>query len=339
MKHTWIYFAAALLATACAQSPADNTAELCKLKFDSWVSVNRQSSWTQTELGSWIMEMEPGDVANQSIADREKYPFLRIEYTIYKLDGTISSTTSEDKARQIGSYKKQNWYGPQFSDRSKGKIYAGLEELMEMMGVGGHCKAVVPGWLLTSASYSSGEEYLNNLSSDTDALIYEIKIIEAVEDPIAWQTAKIKEALGSSWDQADSLDKGVYYIQDKPSSKPDTTFSSGSKVHINYCCRRLLDNAGVDTNIADSAKVFGTWSSSTSYSATQINWANSASEVTMGSNSNKTITGFALGVLNMRPGEKGRVYMNSDFAYGSSGSGSAIPGYCPIYFEITFLGE
>lgn len=339
MKHTWIYFAAALVATACMQSPADNTAELCKLKFDSWVTLNRKSSWEQTELGSWIMEMDKGDIANQSVEDSEKWPYLRIEYTICKLDGTISKTTSKDKARQLGTYKKQNWYGPQFSSRASGGIYAGLEELIGMMGVGGHCKAAIPGWLLSTSRYSSGEEYLKNLSSDTDALIYEFTIVEAVSDPIEWQMERMKEALGSSWEQADSLADGVYYIQDKPASNPDTTFTSSSKVHINYCCRRLLDNAGVDSNIADSAKVFGTWSSSSSYSASQINWADSASELTMGSNSSDVIDGFAYGILNMKPGEKGRVYMNSNYAYGSAGSGSAIPGYCPIYFEITFLEQ
>ena len=59
----------------------------------------------------------------------------------------------------------------------------------------------------------------------------------------------------------------------------------------------------------------------------------------MTSNKSSVVSGFAMGIFHMRPHEKGRVYMTSDYAYGSSGSGSHIPGFCPIYFDLEFTDK
>ncbi len=336
MKHIIIGLAASVLMVAsCAKEGSTNTGELSKNEFDAWISFNKEASWTETELGSWIISLDPGDVENQSVSSVDDNPFLRLDYTITSLDGTVIETTSEMVSKRIGEYDKRNYYGPKFSYRGSNSAYAGIEEILAKMGVGGKCKVIIPGWLLTASRYSTKEEYMNAMSSSTSALIYDFSIAESVKDTEEWELALLKKAMGEDWDKADSLADGVYYVQDQPSDKPDTTYSSSSEVYINYICRRI-DGTGIDTNLADSAKVFGCTGTG---EPVLINWGDTADDLTMTSSESSIITGFSYGLFQMRPHEKGRVYMTSTYAYSTSGSGTAIPAYCPIYFEIEFVDE
>ncbi|MGM9787928.1 MAG: FKBP-type peptidyl-prolyl cis-trans isomerase [Candidatus Cryptobacteroides sp.] len=317
--------------SSCAKSTKNLSGELAQREFEAWLSVNGKADWEETELGSMIISLNPGDVENQSVKDIDENPFLRLEFTVTDLEGNVSETTYEEVSKRLGKYDKRNYYGPQFSYRGSNNSFAGVEELLGRMGVGGHCKAVIPGWLLTSSRYSSKQQYLDAMTEITDAKIYDFTVVESVKDSEEWELNLIKNTLGTEWDKADSLAPGVFYIQDRASDNPDTTFSSGAEVYINYICRRI-DGTGIDTNIADSAKVFG---GSASGKPVLINWAESATEITMTSDKSTVITGFAYGIFHMRPHEKGRVYMTSTYGY-PSGSGSQIPTYCPIYFEIEF---
>ena len=326
--------AALAVVSSCAKSTKNLSGELAQREFEAWLSINGQADWEETELGSMIISLSPGDVENQSVKDIEENPFLRLEYTVTDLEGHVSETTDEEVSKRLGKYDKRNYYGPQFSYRGSNNSYAGIEELLERMGVGGHCKAVIPGWLLTTSRYSSKQKYLDAMTEISDPKIYEFTIVESVKDSKEWELNLIKNTLGEEWDKADSLAPGVFYVQDRPSDKPDTTFTSGSEVYINYICRRI-DGTGIDTNIADSAKVFG---GSASGKPVLINWADNATEITMTSDKSSVITGFAYGIFNMKPHEKGRVYMTSSYGY-PSGSGTFIPSFCPIYFEIEFTEE
>ena len=339
MRKRYILLAAALLCLGgCATDTAVNYGEITKNSFDAWVDKYRQDSWEETELGSWVVEWDKGDVQGSPVKTYEEYPYVRLDYTISELDGTVGSTSDENLAKQLGTYSKRTYYGPVMTSREPSVMYAGVEEVLNLMGVGGHCKVIIPGWLLTGSRYDSREDYIRAMSESKSAKIYEFTVRELVEDTSEWQLSKLKEKMGSDWERADSLAEGVYYVQERPSDKPDTTFSSGNSVYINYICRRI-DGTGIDTNLADSAKVFGHYSSSSSYGPVLVNWADTATELTITSNKSNVVSGFAMGIFNMKPHEKGRVYMTSDYAYGSSGSGTNIPGFCPIYFELEFTDE
>ena len=188
--------------------------------------------------------------------------------------------------------------------------------------------------VLTHDTYSTKQKYLDNMSSRVTPLVYEVTVNELIADTEAWEMALLEAALGT--EKADTLDDGVFYVCDK---QPDdeTDYESGASVYINYVCRRLLDGKGVDTNIADSAKVFGIYKSSSTYSPALINWSAKSSDLTMTSSKNSVVSGFSTAIFNMHSHEKGRVYMVSSKAYSTSGSGDAIPGYCPLMFEIQIV--
>lgn len=332
-KLIWGLVAASLCAVSCAEDPSENIGELNKAVFDAWIQTHKEAGWQETELGSWIITLDEGDIENQSIASVDENPYLRITYTVTDVNGKVTETTDEAVSKRIGEYSKRNWYGPRFTYRVDNNTFAGVEEIFGKMGIGGHFKAVIPGWLLTTSRHDSKEAYIKAMTSSTAAAIYDVTIVESVKDVEEWEMNVLKERMGADWDKADSLTTGVYYVQDKASDKPDTTFDNSASVYINYICRRI-DGTGIDTNLADSAKVFGITADG---KARLINWGEKATDLTMGSDKTTVVTGFSYGIYHMKPHEKGRVYMTSGAAYGSSGSGSAIPAYCPIYFELEMV--
>lgn len=325
--------AAALLLAGCAQTPATNYGELARMEFDAWISVHKQAGWQQTELGSWITEITD-DPGAKIAGDASFHPYARISYTVSSLSGTISSTTDKATAQQIGSYVKQNYYGPQTLYRGSNGIYAGLEEVINTMHEGGHARVIIPGWLLTNNRYDSKQKYLDNMTESTSALIYDFTIEEFIVDIDSWELDLLQEALPAG---ADSLTTGVYYVCDTPADDDTTDFASGDKVYLNYVCRRLIDGYAVDTNIADTAKVYGLYDASKTYSPTLINWADSAGELTMTTSETSMISGFSAAVFQMHLHEKGRAFMVSSQAYQANGSGNTIPGYCPLIFDLEIV--
>lgn len=334
-----IFATAALLLTGCAKTASTDYGELSQKTFDAWVSLNRQASWTETEFGSWIILMDD-DASQPSVGSTDDNPYLRLSYTITELDGSVTSTTSETLSQQIGGsyWQSYYYYGPMMTYRGTSSMYAGLSEIIDGMHLGGRCKVVIPGWLLTSSRYSSKQGYLDAMSESKSACIYDFTIEEIISDADEWELDMVESALAKETAEADSLAAGVYYICDKASDDPETEFSSGDEVYVNYICTRLIDGQVVDTNIEREAKIAGIYSSSTTYEPTLINWADSASELTMTSSESSMVTGFAQAVFAMRAHEKGRAFMTSANAY-PSGSGKSIPSFCPLVFTIEMVDD
>lgn len=326
---------AAVCLAGCAKTPEAKYGTLARMEFDAWISLHKQAGWQETSGGAWITS-KTDNPAGTPIGTVDDYPYMRITYTVTDLNGTVNSTSEKAVAQKIGTYKKNYYYGPQVTYRGSSGIYAGVEEAIADLHEGGSCRVIVPGWLLTHDRYSSKQEYLDNMTQSTSALIYELTVDELIKDVDEWEMDILKATLGAEMAKADTLDTGVYYICDR---EPDdeTDYSSGNTVYINYICRRMIDGQGVDTNIADSAKVFGIYKESSTYSPTLINWGDTASDITMTSSNSSVISGFASAIYHMHAHEKGRAYMVSSQAYSSSGSGSAIPAFSPLIFEIEFV--
>ena len=324
--------AVALLLAGCAQTPSTNYGELAEMEFDAWVSVNKQAGWQQTELGSWVTEITD-DVSRTPAGSKDEFPYISVSYTVSTLSGTVNTTTDRSTAQKIGTYVQKNYYGPQVLYRGANGIYAGLEEIVNSLHEGGYARVIIPGWLLTNDRFATKEKYLANMTEAVSALVYDFTLEELISDIDEWDLSRVKAALPAG---ADSLTTGVYYVCETPSDS-DTQFESGDKVYVNYICRRLPDGYAVDTNIADTAKVYGLYSSSRSYSPLLINWASSASELTMTTSESSMIGGFSAAIFNMHLHEKGRAFMTSAQAYKANGSGSTIPGYCPLIYDLEIV--
>ena len=76
----------------------------------------------------------------------------------------------------------------------------------------------------------------------------------------------------------------------------------------------------------------------------EIVWGEEYEDLRMKSSSDSSsdegsqmIDGFSYALWNMRSMEKGTALFTSGLGYSSSGSGSKLPGYCPLRFDIEMV--
>lgn len=342
MKKIITYSSAVLvllgLAAACAKQPTTSSKVSAKEYFDAWMLVNHPDA-EPTPLGAYVIEETEGD--GRLVGDADESPYLLVSYVVRDLDGTITDFSDESVAHQLDKYDETYYYGTKVWGRGYNALYAGVDEAVSTMRVGGSKTTVIPGWLFTVARYDDPQEYVEKVSGTNS--IYEITLHDIIDDITEWEMDSIGRYLARNYPQlslADSLKYGFYYIQEKA---PDDTaaFPADSGAFINYIGRRL-DGQVFDTNIEDTAKVYGLYSSSVDYSPIPVridpdNYENvkmvvAEQEVTL-------IDGFAYALWRMRSHEKATCIFYSNLGYGSAGSSDRIPGYSPLRFDIEFVDE
>ena len=338
MNRIWIYAGiAALCLSGCARDEEAVPNDNARRYFESWVSTNHPSS-ERTELGSCILEQAPGSGADLgSVSDS---PYVLVEFTISDLDGNIERTTDEGLARQLGTFDRKICYGPQVWQRGENYAYAGVDEILSQMQVGGSVRVAIPGWLFSYKRYGSAKDYLNKVTG-SDA-VYEIRVKERITDIEQWELDSLSRYFASSFPGVDPesamTETGYYYVRTgEPTS--ETAFASGDKVYINYCARRL-DGQVFDTNVSDTAYLHKILVDGKKYEPVLINWSAEAEDLTMTASATSLISGFAKAVHGMLPGEKGSCLFYSGLGYKgigtgyTSGKGYIVPPFCPIRFDI-----
>lgn len=326
---------AALTLAGCAKSEKteENEAELRYL--DAWIQVNHPDA-QKTELGAYIIGDTPG---KGETFEGDKYAIL--QYNIEAIDGTISATTDQKIAQQIGEYDKANYYGNVVWAAYKGGLTAGVLDVLKGMKIGGTRRALIPSWLFTYSSYKKTEDYYKNTVDNSSAAIYTITLNGLSSDILKTQVDSMEIYTHKRLEGVDSTSYGFYYKQ--LAAPSDTSaFPSDTSIYINYT-GRLLNGQVFDTTIADTAKFYNVYSSSSSYSPVKISWGEKDTDLKLYSNNSSdgstVITGFSKTLWQMRAHEKGVGVFFSSYGYGSNGSGSTIPGYAPLVFEIEIVDK
>ena len=343
-----LYVAAGLLLVGCAQAIEESTNEADKRYFDAWISLNAPNIKPEG-LGVYVMNENEGNGVEVT-ADG----YALVDYVASDLEGNISSYTGSETAKQLGTYAETSYYGPKFWLTTDGTLQAGILDAVKGMKVGGSKKIIIPNWLMSYATYKTGAEYLSHTSNSANA-IYEFTVKDFTKDVNQWQADSIvrffsnpdvkvagkpaKEIFvkdGATMTMADTLQAGFFY---KQLSAPidTTTFKQDTTVYINYV-GKLLNGLVFDTNIKRVAQDNGLYSPSKTYGPSKVTWGENFSDITMGSGSS-VISGFALTLWQMRAMEKGVGVFWSPLGYSYSGSGSSIPGYAPLIFEIELVAE
>lgn len=333
---TVAYIVMAVAAAACARTVEPGANEASKRYFDAWMKIHHPDA-KPTGLGIYVIEDEPGTGA--VVTDDG---FVYADYIVTDLEGNITSYTDRNTAKQLGKFDTTAFYGPKVITTMDNTIQAGLADAIVGMKVGGHKKVIIPSWLMTYSVYDTPEEYLNTSSSYSDA-IYDITITDFTEDISKYEIERIGKYLTEHKEEygnmtvADSLQYGFYYKELVPPTDT-TSFPTDTSIYINYT-GRLLSGLVFDTTDERTAKDHDIYSSSRSYEPVKIKWGEKYSDLKMGSSGSSVVSGFALTLWQMRAFEKGVGIFYSPLGYSYNGSGSSIPSYSPLVFEIEIVAE
>lgn len=333
---TVAYIVMAVAAAACARTVEPGANEASKRYFDAWMKIHHPDA-KPTGLGIYVIEDEPGTGA--VVTDDG---FVYADYIVTDLEGNITSYTDRNTAKQLGKFDTTAFYGPKVITTMDNTIQAGLADAIVGMKVGGHKKVIIPSWLMTYSVYDTPEEYLNTSSSYSDA-IYDITITDFTEDISKYEIERIGKYLAEHKEEygnmsvADSLQYGFYYKELVPPTDT-TSFPKDTSIYINYT-GRLLNGLVFDTTDERTAKDHDIYSSSKSYEPVKIKWGEKYSDLKMGSSGSSVVSGFALTIWQMRAFEKGVGIFYSPLGYSYNGSGSSIPSYSPLVFEIEIVAE
>lgn len=336
LKHIAIAGLAVTLACACAKTPSAGLNDDAKRYFDAWISQTHPNA-VRTPLGAYVISETAGTGESAG-----SHPFIRVNLSSYSLKGDLSQTTLESVARRNGSYSKTSYYGPMIAYRGEEleTLGAGIEEAISTMKIGGRKTVAVPGWLSEAERFDNEEEYVKNCSG-TD-IVYELELVDAFDDVDAWERDSLVRFMAANYPDAveDEEYEGFFYV--KGTEGPgDKEIKTDSTVYINYT-GRLLNGQVFDTTVADTAKVWNLYSSSKTYGRQKVKWYSADGDftgITLGDDETTVITGFALGLSKMHQYEAGKCFFVSKYGYSASGSGSSIPSYSPLCFELEMTEE
>lgn len=356
---TTAYLAAALFMISCAKTETTGPNDAYKRYFDAWMHLNHPDV-TPSGLGIYVVE----DVQGNGEAVKES-GFILVDYKTTDLDGNITTYTDALTAKQLGEYNRTNYYGSKFWTTTETTIPAGVRDAIVGQPVGTYRKVIIPSWLMSYQAYDNEADFLNpplkkNEEYDASSFsntIYEVTIKDYTDNIEDWQIDSIGRFFrnqsvlidgrpafkvfvtdgGSQMTATDTVSTGFYY---KQLTAPESTkaFPNDTSVYINYV-GKLLNGQVFDTNIERVAKDNYLFSDSATYEPIRINWGEEYTDITMGSDESSVIGGFAKTLWQMKSMEKGVGVFYSTLGYGYSGSGSSIPAYAPLIFEIELVAK
>jgi len=339
MKTKYILLAALSFAfLGCSHENSSSVGETAREYLSLWMAKNHPGISPDSN-GLYLLEetVGTGDTWDSSLS----YAYL--EVTIRNLSGTISSTMDSTLAKQLGTYVKGNYYGPRFQTIGEGSSYAGLDALLSGMQIGGSRKAVIPAWMLTTSRYSTQKEYIS-ASSSSASLIYDVTLRGQTSDIAAVEKDSLAQFVNRHYGSVAPVsyktdtepDGTFYFISDYTPEEGEEPRSDSSTGTINYT-GRLLNGQLFDTTIANTAKDAGLYNASKTYTTSSITFASDWASITMGA-STSLIDGFkgALSLLKY-PGQKAVAIFTSDQGYSTTGSGSTIPAWSPLMFELELV--
>ena len=319
---------AAILAflSGCAKESSVDNSSVEKEYLKAWIGANHPGV-SASGRGIYILEDKPG--AGAAVTDDDFYLF--VEYTSTDLKGNVSATSSKKLSQQIGSYSPTNYYGDQIIMKDEAYTQLGVMDLIDGMRVGGMRVGVIPGWLNVVL-----KDYNNKVSGSNS--IYTITLKDKTNDITAWEIDTLARYAAVHMPGVDSTFYGYYCktVKEPTSSK---AFSSDTTYYINYT-GRLLNGQVFDTTVEDTAKVYGFYSSKKTYQPTKVTPSDDDdyTKTTIGGTDTSegitAVKGFAYCLSKLRPFEKVTCAFYSDLGYGYSGSGSTIPKFAPIVFDI-----
>ena len=330
-----------LMAAGCAKESTWNTGQ----KSKAYLSMYMEKYYPNVqpnEDGLYILEEKEGT----GEAWHPDSTFIYAEYTIRTLDGTISSSTDAKIAQQLGTYDSSNYYGPRYMGQGSGSSFVGVDMLLDGMKEGGYRKAVIPSWLLNTSRLSSIDAYINACTTEAH-LVYEMTYHGETGDILRTEIDSLERYVfgqyGVKRDKSISFSEDsevgtFYFFSDTTDFAGQRHFPRDTTVKINYT-GFLLNGQAFDTTNEETAKdhnIF--YTTGKTYEPVSVTYSTTITDIKMGSTT--LISGFQGGLSQMVfLGQKATFLFVSKLGYSGSGSGSSIPPYSPLIFEVEIVKE
>lgn len=333
------YLMAAIASVSCAKTITESSSEAERRAFEAWVEVHYPGNAERVGNGIYILDSEEHAGTGAEV-ETDKY--ILYNYTVRNLsDSSITAFTTEDVAKAQNLYDSKSYYGPRTLLYSETGSSVTIHEILTgggkypKMKVGGKRTAIVPGYISGSTVIRASEqEYIDAAAKGTN-IIYTLEITGMVDDIYKAQKDKMEAYVKSHGGVISEKDTtGFYYIKREGDS--EQKMPSDTTVYIEYI-GRLLSGKVFDTNIKDTAIKYGLGTRTSSYSPMSVTWSSDSTALKL--SGNEVIKGFSYTLWQMHPFEKGTGIFNSKWGYGENGSGSSIPGYEPLIFEIDIVAK
>lgn len=340
------YLFMALVVTAffsCAREKEESTREIQEKILDAYIQTHCPNA---TRLSSGLTIIDFAEGAGIKPGD---YDGIYIHYSTYNLAGTCQSTTDSVQARMLGTYDPAIYYGPSIFVLD-GTVTKGMTEILKKMNKGATATAIIPPWLTVSTNSGTGGYSEKGQQSQT-SMIYSIKAGIVIDDADKFQIDSIESYIKMNFTpKIDSTAKGYYFrnfVHTEGIPDKDTVVA-GKSVNVWYV-GRLLDGYVFDTNIADTAKKYKIYDSSSDYEPLSVSiterWEDMASYSTNTGQSNSSadesvktyVPGFARALKSMTYKDKAVSIFMSGLGYGSQGSmesGKGVPPYAMLRFDL-----
>lgn len=324
------------MALSCAKYVTEDNLTAQKRIREAWMRVNLGRELEADANGLYIIESKAG--SGQAIGDTA---FCLLDYSTRDLEGNYTNYTTEEIARKMGTYSVDHYYSPEVVQMGKFKLYTPVEKKIKSLGKGGSVKFLLPPEATVYDYPKDLRKYYKTYGNDgtkpalTENYIYEMKVVDVIDDMNQYQIDRLEEFSEKNFAGVDSLERGFYMVKLTENPVATDTITSGTSIKVRYI-GKLLDGYCFDTNIADSAKVYGLYNISKSYSPLSVTYQPKG--YTTDSNGAKTyasgvVNGVAMAVGRMKYGERAIAFFWSNLAYGSSSS-SNYPAYAPMCFYI-----
>lgn len=340
---------AGLLLFSCAKESEESNAAIQKRILDAYLQVNYPNKdYTVTESGLVVINHEQGNGASP-----DKHGAAYVKYSTKNLSGNYQSTMFEEVARQLGTYSAEIYYGPQLAALDYGDITEGVNEALKMMNKGSKMTVIIPPALSKYDGENTGGYGYETEKSESSSVntIYEIEMFDVVTNLQKYQLDSLQAFRDIHYPGLDST-VNMFYFKKLSGTNTDT-IPNNETAKVWYV-GRLLDGYIFDTNIRDTAKKYGIWSSSKTYDALEVTYksaytgmASSAGTMNVTGVTDKSssddddggsyVPGFAKALKAMTYGDHAITFFGSGWGYGSEGSmssGSGVPTYSMLFFEI-----
>lgn len=333
--------AAILLSTiSCARYETEDNISAQKRIRDAWMRVNLGKELEANENGLYVIDQKVG--SGREIGDSS---YCLIEYTARDFEGNYTSYTSAEIAKILGQYKDTLYYSPQITHLGHFEMYTPVEKYIKSLREGGYAHFILPP---EQSVYNYPKEWKSYYASygkdgDTPSLsencIYEVNVVKVFDDVREYEIEQLEDYAAKNFNGVDSISRGFYMVKLKEMPAEDS-ITDNKSVKVKYI-GKLLDGFCFDTNIQDTAKVYGRYKANKKYTDLSVTYHPNG--YTLGTDgektySNEVIQGFAMAVGRMRYGEKAIAFFCSDLAYGSKSS-KVYPAYSPMCFYLEVVKE